>query len=72
MKQVMLSVVVYPAPICRQQCRATIWEGNFSLIIEYETWETLFKMLDHKQLQYEIPDEIEVIVLDENFKPLPS
>lgn len=68
MKTVTLAVVVYSS-LGKQQCRATVREGNYSLVIEYPAWTELFGMLDNQKLDYEIPDEIEVIILDKSFKP---
>lgn len=71
MKEVTFTSVVYrkykPA---REQARATIREDAYSHVIEYEDWETLLTVLERQYpgLKYEIPDEIEVIVLDKNFK----
>jgi hypothetical protein len=75
MKTVSFASVVYRAyRPAREQARAVIREGRFSLVVEYPEWDQLFQMLDrwYPELTYEIPDEIEVLILDRNFKRVES
>lgn len=55
----------------REACRVTIARpGRATIISTRPTWGELFKDIEsaHPGVEFEIPDEIEVIVYDKKFK----
>jgi hypothetical protein len=55
----------------REGCRCEIRkEAGGVLVMEYEDWETLFTLLGRlfPGVKIDIPDEIEIIVLDKKFR----